>query len=52
MKALAVSTDGTTLYVGGSFTRVGPYTRNRFAAFRISDSGLLLDQAPELQRRP
>ncbi len=41
VRALAVSTDGATLYVGGSFTRVGPYTRNRFAAFRISNGELL-----------
>ena len=41
VRALAVSTDGATLFVGGSFTRVGPYTRNRFAAFRISTGELL-----------
>lgn len=41
VKALAVSTDGTTLFVAGGFTRVGPYTRNRFAAFRISNGELL-----------
>ena len=41
VRALAVSTDGTTLFVAGSFTRVGPYTRNRFAAFRISNGQLL-----------
>ena len=38
-----------TLFVGGNFTRVGPYTRNRFAAFRIS-TGAVADQAPKLQR--
>jgi hypothetical protein len=41
VKALAVSTDGKTLLVGGTFTKVGPYTRNRFAAFRISNGELL-----------
>ena len=41
VKSLAVSPDGSTLYVGGSFTRVGSSTRNRFAAFRISNSALL-----------
>jgi hypothetical protein len=41
VKALAVSTDGKTLFVGGHFTKVGRYTRNRFAAFRISDGALL-----------
>jgi hypothetical protein len=41
VRALAVSASGQTLYVGGSFTRVGPYTRERFAAFRISDGQLL-----------
>ena len=41
VRALAVSTDGTTLFVGGNFTKVGPYTRNRFAAFRISTGELL-----------
>jgi hypothetical protein len=41
VRALAVSTDGSTLFVGGNFTKVGPYTRNRFAAFRISTGALL-----------
>ena len=41
VRALAVSTDGATLFVGGNFTKVGPYTRNRFAAFRISTGELL-----------
>lgn len=41
VKALAVSADGTTLFAGGSFTKVGSVRRNRFAAFRISNSDLL-----------
>ena len=41
VRALAVSASGKTLFVGGSFTKVGTYTRNRFAAFRISDGKLL-----------
>ena len=41
VRALAVSESGKSLHVGGSFTKVGPYTRNRFASFRISDGQLL-----------
>ena len=45
IRALAVSDTGKSLYVGGSFTKVGSNTRNRFASFRISD-GQLLDRRP------
>jgi hypothetical protein len=45
VKALAVSADGSTLFVAGSFTQVGSIRRNRFAAFRIS-TGELLDKNP------
>ena len=47
----ALSTDGTTLWVGGSFTQVGsaaPGTsRNRLAAFTLS-SGLLISWDPSV----
>lgn len=33
IKAITVSTDHKTVYVGGDFTKVGSVTRNRFAAF-------------------
>lgn len=41
VRALAVSKDGSTLFVGGGFTKVGSIRRNRFAAFRIANSDLL-----------
>ncbi len=41
VRSLAVSTDGKALFVGGYFTKVGRSTRNRFAAFRVSDGQLL-----------
>lgn len=41
VRALAVSKDGTVLFVAGGFTKVGSVQRNRFAAFRISDGRLL-----------
>ncbi|MFZ2165267.1 MAG: hypothetical protein WAV45_07365 [Propionibacteriaceae bacterium] len=40
VKALAVSSDKKTLYVGGSFTKVGETTRARFAALNISTGAL------------
>jgi PKD repeat protein len=42
VKALAVSPDGTRLYVGGSFNRVNGQTRFNFAAFDTA-TGALLD---------
>jgi hypothetical protein len=45
VRALAVSSTGRSLYVGGSFTKVGSHTRNRFASFRVSD-GQLQDRKP------
>jgi hypothetical protein len=38
--ALAVSPDGRTLYVGGSFTHVGGAFRNHLAAFRTATGNL------------
>ncbi|MEZ5248709.1 MAG: hypothetical protein R2713_05660 [Ilumatobacteraceae bacterium] len=46
--ALAVSPTGDTLYVGGNFSSVGAQVRNRLAAFRAADGGLL-DWAPSAQ---
>lgn len=40
VKALTLSPDGKTLYVGGTFTRVGRTTRHRFAAFAVKDGSL------------
>ncbi|MET0694427.1 MAG: LamG-like jellyroll fold domain-containing protein [Propionibacteriaceae bacterium] len=45
VKALAVSADGQTLYVAGSFTEVGTTKRSRFAAFDVA-SGALTSFAP------
>ena len=41
VRAVAVSKDGTTLFVAGAFTKVGTSTRNRFAAFNIATTQLL-----------
>lgn len=40
IKTLAVSTDKKTLYVGGSFTKVGLATRGRFAALSAATGAL------------
>jgi hypothetical protein len=40
VKALAVSPDHKTLYVGGSFTQVGATARSHFAAFNLTTGGL------------
>lgn len=45
VRALAVSTDKKTLYVGGRFTRVGASTRMRFAALDVK-TGALRKQKP------
>lgn len=45
VRALAVSLDGTTLYVGGDFTRVDGAVRNRLAAFNVA-TGALTSWAP------
>ena len=41
VRAMAVSPDGTKLYVGGAFTQVNGQTRNRIAAFDIATGNLL-----------
>ncbi|HEY5881086.1 MAG TPA: PKD domain-containing protein [Nakamurella sp.] len=41
VKAMAVSPDGTRLYVGGSFTSVNGITRSRLAAFDTATGALL-----------
>lgn len=46
VKAMAVSPDGTTLYVGGSFTAVNGTTRWNFAAFNIATGALLTTFQP------
>jgi hypothetical protein len=40
VRALAVSADGSTLYVGGSFTHVDGIPRGRLAAFNIASGSL------------
>ena len=47
VKALATSTDGTKLYVGGTFTAVNGQTRYNFAAFDTA-TGNLLSFAPAI----
>lgn len=37
VNALAVSSDGATVYAGGTFTNIGGQTRNRLAALNMSD---------------
>lgn len=46
--ALAVSPDNATVFVGGNFNAVGSQVRNKTAAFRASDGGLLA-WAPNVQ---
>jgi PKD repeat protein len=46
VKALAVSPDGSRLYVGGGFTTVNGVTRNRMAAFDIASGNLVSTFAP------
>ena len=41
VKSMAVSPDGSTLYVGGSFTKVDSSTRFNVAAFNIATGALL-----------
>jgi len=47
VQSLAVSPDGSTLYLGGIFTSVDGTDRRNFAAVDAS-TGALLDQAPDL----
>ncbi|MEN2736308.1 PKD domain-containing protein [Microbacterium sp. X-17] len=46
VKALAVSPDGTRLYVGGSFTTIGGATRYRLAAFNTATGALITSFVP------
>ena len=46
VKALALSEDGKTLYVGGQFMTVGSSARHRFAAFEVAN-GKLKSLAPD-----
>ncbi len=48
VKALAVSPDGTRLYVGGSFTTISGQTRTRIAAFNTATGALIGSFAPNL----
>ncbi|MGO4956995.1 PKD domain-containing protein [Luteococcus sp. Sow4_B9] len=40
VRTVAVSPDRTKLYIGGNFTKVNGQTRNRVAAFNLSDGSL------------
>ncbi|PSL38592.1 PKD domain-containing protein [Labedella gwakjiensis] len=46
IRSIAVSPDGTRLYVGGSFTKVGDSTRYRVAAFDLPSMTLVSNWAP------
>ncbi len=48
VKALAVSPDGSRLYVGGSFTSIAGKSRYRIAAFNTSTGALVGSFAPSL----
>ncbi|MGL4258029.1 MAG: PKD domain-containing protein, partial [Microbacterium sp.] len=48
VKSLAVSPDGATLYVGGSFTRVNGQTRFNVAAFSTATGALLTTFQPAI----
>ncbi|MGO4689581.1 PKD domain-containing protein [Glaciibacter sp. 2TAF33] len=48
VRALAVSSDKTRVFVGGSFTTVGGVTRYRIAAFDAATGGLISSWAPVL----
>lgn len=48
VKAIALSTDGKTLYVGGDFTAVNGQTRNRLAAFNVATRQLVAGFAPDV----
>ena len=50
IRALAVSPDAATLYVGGDFTTVDGISRSRLAAFKLSD-GSLTSWAPNPNAR-
>lgn len=50
VRALALSPDGRTLYVGGTFTKVGTSKRLRFAALDAR-TGALLKPAPQFSSR-
>ncbi|MDJ0348800.1 LamG-like jellyroll fold domain-containing protein [Cryobacterium sp. PH29-G1] len=46
IRALTVSTDGSRLYAGGSFTSVGGVSRYRLAAFDTASGALISSWAP------
>ena len=48
VKAIALSTDGKTLYVGGDFTAVDGLTRNHLAAFDVATRQLVAGFAPDV----
>lgn len=48
VRALAISPDGTRLYVGGDFTSVDGQPRSRIAAFDVATGALLANFAPPI----
>lgn len=51
IKTMAVSGDGTRLYIGGTFTSVNGVTRNRLAAVNVSDGSLVSSFAPTVSNQ-
>ena len=48
VNALEVTEDGSVLYAGGLFKRVGPATRNLLAAFDMDNGGALMSWSPQV----
>ncbi|MEV7631667.1 PKD domain-containing protein [Microbacterium sp. NPDC089318] len=48
VRSIAASPDGTRLYIGGDFTAVNGSTRNRVAAFTVSNGALVSSWAPSV----
>ena len=46
--SMTLSSDGSTLYVGGNFTTIGGITRNRIAAINTSDGSLVSGFNPNI----
>ena len=48
VKSLELSPDGSRLYVGGQFTRLGAQVRNRLAAINLADNTIVANFNPAL----
>ena len=49
VKTVALSPDGSRLYVGGSFTKANGVTRNRIAAYNTATGALVTEFSPSMQ---